>query len=184
MITVPGMVLIGGNCRNSGKTTMACHIISHISSSHEVIGLKVTSVRNGEMDKHGNHDEGFPTEYSIFEELNREPSKDTSLMLRAGATHVYYIKVSDIFIEQAVLHFLSRYINKQIVVCESRSLRNYIIPGLFLMMIRLPAPNEEKDVSDYLPKSDKIFYFDDGIATIKQFADNLQFENGRFVFIR
>jgi len=184
MLSVPEMVMIDGNSRNSGKTTMACSIISKISAKHEVIGLKVTSVRPGEEDKHGNHEEDLTTNYTIFEELDRESQKDTSKMLRAGATRVYFIRVSDIYIEQAVLHFLSRYINKQVIVCESRSLRKLIIPGLFLMMLRKPAQSEEKDVDDYLKKADKIFYFGDDSTEKIQFAADLQFEKGKFVVNR
>jgi hypothetical protein len=181
MLKIPGMVMIGGNSRNSGKTTMACSIISKISATREVIGLKVTSVRPGEEDKHGNHDEEITANYTIFEELDRESHKDTSKMLRAGAAHVYFIRVSDAFMEKAVLHFLSKYINKQVIVCESRSLRKFIIPGIFLMMIRQPAQSEEKDVDAYLAKADKIFYFGDDNTDKIQFAANLHFESGKFV---
>jgi hypothetical protein len=184
MISVPEMVMIGGNSRNSGKTSMACDIISRISATHEVIGLKVTSIRQGEEDMHGNHDEDLNTDYTIFEELDHESHKDTSKMLRAGASHVYYIRVSDVFIEQALLHFLSRYINKQVIVCESRSLRNIVVPGIFLMMIRQPAQSEEKDVDAYLAKADKVFYFGDDNTEKIQFAANLHFEDGKFIFNR
>jgi len=181
MISIPGMVMIGGNSRNSGKTTMACRIISKISAKHEVIGLKVTSVRPGEEGMHGNHDADLTANYTILEELDRDSHKDTSKMLRAGATHVYYIRVPDVYIEQAVLHFLAKYINKQVIVCESRSLRKLIIPGLFLMMLRKPAQSEEKDVDSYLAKADRVFYFGDDNTEKMQFAADLQFENGKFV---
>jgi hypothetical protein len=105
-------------------------------------------------------------------------------MLRAGATHVYFIRVSDIFVEQALLHFLSKYINNQVIVCESRSLRKLIIPGIFLMMIRQPAQSEEKDVDAYVAKADKIFYFGNDNNEKIQFAADLHFENGKFVLNR
>ena len=184
MISIPEMIMIGGNSRNSGKTTMACGIITRISATHEVIGLKVTSIRPGEEDKHGIHDEEITANYTIFEELDRESHKDTSKMLRAGATHVYFIRVSDFFVEQALLHFLSKYINNQVIVCESRSLRKLIIPGIFLMMIRQPAQSEEKDVDAYVAKADKIFYFDNDNNEKIQFAADLHFENGKFVLNR
>jgi hypothetical protein len=180
MLTVPEMIMIGGNSRNSGKTTMACSIITKLATSMEVIGLKVTSVRPGEEEWHGNHTSETSGSYTIFEETNPHLKKDTSKMLRAGASHVYYIQVSDIFLEKAVLHFLSMYINKQIIVCESRSLRNFIIPGLFLMMMRVTTQGNPKDVDDYLSKSDKNIYYGDETTQLRQFADNLYFENGKF----
>ena len=181
MISIPEMIMIGGNSRNSGKTTIACNCISKLSSTHEVIGLKVTSVRPGEENMHGNHIENVTGNFTIFEELSPESHKDTSKMLKAGAAHVYYIRVEENFIQQAVLHFLAKYINKQIIVCESRSLRGFITPGLFLMMMRLPQEGKVKNISDYLGKADEVFYFGEDLEGIKKFTDNLNFMSGKFL---
>lgn len=181
MIYVPEMIMIGGNSRNSGKTSIACNCIAKLAVTHEVIGLKVTSVRPGEENMHGNHDENVSGNFSVFEEIDPESHKDTSKMLKAGAAHVYYIRVDEKFMEQAILHFMSKYINKQIIVCESRSLRGIITPGLFLMMMRLPQEGKVKDISDYLSKADKVFYFGKGLDEIKKFTDNLNFINGFFL---
>jgi hypothetical protein len=84
MLEIPNMVMIGGNSRNAGKTTLACNIIRKLSSTNKVTALKVTSIRPGESGMHGNHsDENF-SGYSITEEFNRDLLKDTSAMLKAG----------------------------------------------------------------------------------------------------
>ena len=182
MISLPQMVMIGGNSRNSGKTTMACNIITKLASAQDVIALKVTSVRPGEDDLHGNHNEEAGSDFTIFEETEANSHKDTSKMLMAGAAHVYYIRVAETFIEKALLHFLSKYINKQIIVCESRSLRGVIKPGLFLMMIRLPVEGKAKEISEYIAKADKIFSYSEDLVVIKQFAADLYFRNNKFVW--
>jgi hypothetical protein len=181
MFAIPNMIMIGGNSRNSGKTTMACSLITKLSVSIEVIGLKVTTARPGEDEMHGNHTEKESPDYSIFEELNSGSEKDTSKMLRAGATHVYYIQAKEYFLEKTILHFMSRYINNQIIVCESRSLRRTIKPGLFLMMLRLPAEGKTKeDLSSYIELADKVFHFGADESEKKQFVDNMRFTNGKF----
>jgi len=181
MLSIPNMVLIGGNSRNSGKTTMACNIISALSATHEIIGLKVTAIRPGEDEFHGNHDVVESADFSVFEELNATTPKDTSNMLRAGAHRVFYIRVNEKFIEKALLHFLSTYINKQIIVCESRSLRRFVHPGLFLMMMRLPEEGKtKKDMDTFLSLADKVFYFDENQDVKNQFVSRLHFANGRF----
>ena len=181
MFTIPNMIMIGGNSRNSGKTTMACSIISKLSVSNEIIGLKVTTARPGEDEMHGNHTDIDSTDYSIFEELNSGSEKDTSKMLRAGAAHVYYIQAKEDFLEKTILHFISKYINNQIIVCESRSLRRTINPGLFLMMMRLPAEGKVKeDLSTYIELADKVFHFGADEFEKKQFVDNLWFTDGKF----
>jgi len=182
MISVPEMIMIGGNSRNSGKTTLACNCITQLSIKQEVIGLKVTSIRPGEADLHGNHNDNFTGEFSIFEELNQQSQKDTAKMLKAGASHVYYICVEEKFTEKAILHFMSRYINKQVIVCESRSLRRIIDPGLFLIMIRLPVAGKAKDLSAYLDKANKVFYFSEDLEEIEQFTGKLNFKNCKFAW--
>jgi len=160
---------------------MACDIISKLSGIHEIIGLKVTSVHPEEDEMHGNHTCEDASCFSIFEELNTVSYKDTSKMLRAGATRVFYVRVSDKFVEKPILHFMSKYINKQVIVCESRNLRRIINPGLFLMMMRLPEEGKsKKDIETFLSLADKVFYFDTDQTKMKQFADNLRFEKGVF----
>jgi len=183
MLNIPKMIMVGGNSRNSGKTSVACSIISKLSATHEVIGLKVTSIRPSENEMHGNHLEEIKPGYTIFEEHNYDSDKDTSKMLRAGATHVYFIRVEDTFAEQAILHFFSSYINNEFIVCESRSLRNIIEPGLFLMMVRNPVSGRLKEVADYLDKADFIFDFNRHQYEIEQFENNLYFDESKFSFV-
>lgn len=182
MISVPEMIMIGGNSRNSGKTTLACKCISQLSEKQEVIGLKVTSIRPGEDDLHGNHNDNFTDGFTIFEELNPHSHKDTAKMLKAGASHVYYICVDETFAEKAILHFLSRYINKQVILCESRNLRGIINPGLFLIMLRLPVVGIEKDMTKYIKTADKVFYFSEDFEEINKFTINLSFKNCKFAW--
>ena len=176
------MIMVGGNSRNSGKTTMACNCITHLSAKHEVIGLKVTSIRPGEDEFHGNHNENIGDKFTIFEEVDPESHKDTAKMLKAGATHVYYIRVEENFAEKALLHFLSRYINKQVIVCESRSLRSVITPGLFLIMMKLPELVKVKDTTTYIDKADKVFYFGNDLKEINKFTSDLSFKNCKFAW--
>ncbi len=182
MLAIPKMVMIGGNSRNSGKTTLACSIITKLAATCEVIGLKVTSIRPGEEDFHGNHPEDLNDDFSIFEELNPDSSKDTSKMLKAGASHVYYIRVSETHIENALLYFKTRYIKKQIIVCESRSLRRIINPGLFLIMMRIPAVGKTKDIAEYLIQADKVFHFGKDLVEIEKFTNSLILKDDKFVW--
>lgn len=180
MHSFPNMIMIGGNSRNSGKTTLACSIISKFSVDHEVIGLKVTRILPGESKLHGKHTESLETGYTLFEEFDTGTAKDTSRMLKAGATRVFYIRAEDNFIEKGVLHLLSRYINNQVIVCESRSLRTVLKPGLFLMMMKLNAETAMKDVSAYLPQADKIIYNGENQEVINNFVAGIKLVQGEF----
>ncbi len=181
MLEIPNMVMIGGNSRNAGKTTLACNIIRKLSTIDEVIALKVTSIRPGESDMHGHHSDELFSGFSITEELNPDTHKDTSAMLQAGASKVFYICTEDTFAEQAIQSFLITYNFNQPLVCESRSLRRVLIPGLFLMMMRDPVAGSAKDISKYIGQADKVFSFDKDQLKLNSFIDKLYFENGKFV---
>ena len=105
------MVMIGGNSRNAGKTTLACGIISKLAATHDIIGLKVTSIRPGEEGLHGAHDENYLSDFEVMEELDAGSQKDTSKMLRAGAKQVFYLRVYDFNAEKAIVLFLKNFAN-------------------------------------------------------------------------
>lgn len=174
--------MIGGNSRNAGKTTLAFGIISKLAATHDTIGLKVTSIRPGEEGLHGTHNEMDLTGFEVMEELKTDSPKDTSKMLRAGAKQVFYLRVSDFYVEKAIVFFLKNFVNNQLIVCESRSLRNIVAPGLFVMMVRNPAVGEPKDIATYLDKADFIFNFAAQHQEIEEFYYNLHFKEDQFSF--
>ena len=176
------MILIGGNSRNCGKTTLACNIIGKLAKSHEVIGLKVTAMRPGEDHLHGNHDIENSSDFTIFEELDPLTHKDTSRMLQSGAKRVFYIQALDESIENRLLDFISKYSNKQPIVCESRSLRRLIKPSLFLMMIRVTEQGTIKhNMQSFLPLANKVFDLAKDENEMKQFVDSIQIFDGEIV---
>ena len=73
------------------------------------------------------------------------------------------------------------YINNQMIVCESRSLRSYVIPGLFVMMMKLPVSGTEKDISSFLSKADRVIYRADKFIEVEKFVAGLNYEHGRFI---
>ncbi len=182
MIELPTMILVGGNSRNSGKTTIACNIISKLSINQDVIGLKITGIRPGEKDFHGNHSEENISGFSIIEEVDSSAGKDTSRMLEAGARRVFYIRAQDILVRKAILHFISGYTTTEILVCESRNLRDFIHPGLFLMMNRFPVMGKPKPVAQYIAKADFTLDFARQQDEIIQFCRSLDFVDGHFCF--
>ena len=128
---IPNLLLIAGTGTKSGKTSMACKIIEQFSNLsitaikitphfHETTtGLNVISENKG---------------YTIYEETNADSSKDTSRMLHSGANKVYFAKVWDDQLYDVFLRIMEN-INKDTpVICESPALRNFIEPGVFVIM--------------------------------------------------
>jgi hypothetical protein len=181
MLDIPNMIMIGGNSRNAGKTTLACRIIEKFAKQYQVIGVKVTSVRKEESEFHGNHQEEEFSTFQITEELNKDSHKDTSMMLRAGAKNVFYVRAAEGFESTATKDFLNRCSKSQPIICESRSLRNDVKPGLFIMMMRYPTVGKQKEYEKYLNLADCILNYTDDIEGNIHIVSKIFFNQDKFI---
>jgi len=128
---VPNLILIAGTGTKSGKTTIACRIIEQFKSLN-IIAIKITP--HFHETTLGLNIICEEAGYSIYEETNLESFKDTSRMLRSGASKVFFAKVFD----DKLLYVFNK-INDLIpegmpIICESPALRNFIEPGVFIIM--------------------------------------------------
>jgi hypothetical protein len=167
--------MIGGNARHAGKTSLACGLIRKFSAQFPVIGLKVTSVKAGESKFHGDHSNDSDDPWSVFEETDFHGEKDTSQMLRAGAHKVYFIRSSGATLMEAWSHFTTRVDTSScLIICESRSLRNLLKPGLFLLMIRNADPGSGKDMTEYMELADEVCYLGNDVYEINEIVDRIK----------
>jgi hypothetical protein len=174
-MTTPNLLLIAGTGTKSGKTTLACKIIEQFSHLN-VTAIKITPHFHETTPglKAINEEEGF----AIYEETNRESSKDTSRMLRAGASKVYYAKVLDdrlLFVFSRIMELIPE---GTPVICESPALRYYTDPGAFLI-ISSTTTNKYKDISKLQTLPHVMFKLEEleGMEVIP-----VKFENGRWSF--
>jgi hypothetical protein len=131
MHTKSNLLLIAGTGTKSGKTTMACRIIEQFRSLN-ITAIKITP--HFHETTPGLRAIVEESGYSIYEETNSNSTKDTSRMLSSGAGKVYYAKVLDDGIKTVFDRIMDLVPEDTPVVCESPSLRNFIEPGLFIIM--------------------------------------------------
>ena len=129
-------LFIGGSSQNVGKTTFIIDLLKEYSSKHEIIAIKTSCHFHGILDTDiiiANTEN-----FVIVKETITNSGKDTARMLEAGASEVYFIQAKDKFIAEAY-NFLQKKINNKInnnamMVCESASLRNFVIPEIFIAL--------------------------------------------------
>jgi endonuclease IV len=128
---IPNLLIIAGTGNKSGKTTMACRIIEQFKHL-KIVSVKVTrhfhEITPGLVlisEKPG---------FSVYEESSRETQKDTSRMLRAGASRVLFAKVTDNSLSEAFAEILKHVPQGEPIICESPALRHYAEPGIFIIM--------------------------------------------------
>lgn len=170
-MNLPNLLLIAGTGTKSGKTSLACRIIEQFSY------LQITAIK---ISPHFHETTpGLKSVYeeegiSIYEETNTESNKDTSRMLSSGASRVYFAKVLDdrlLFVFNKIKDLVPE---GSPIICESPALRNFIEPGVFIIMSSL-TPNKKKDISHLLDLPHLKFDLEElpGIQSIP-----IGFENG------
>ena len=130
-IQIPRMLLIAGNGRNVGKTTLACRIIRHLAQKHPVIGIKVSA----HFHPYEKADVVASGDSFIVVEEKQINGKDSSLMLQAGAEKVYFVMSEKEALLQAFSKLL-KLLPDHLIVCESGGLHKIAQPGLMLFVNR------------------------------------------------
>jgi hypothetical protein len=134
ILKLPQLLLIAGNGRDSGKTTLACLIIQKFSQDHQIIALKISPHKHritggGKVlcDKENLY---------IAEETDPGTGKDSSRMLHAGAGRSFFICSSEDQLPEAMDKILELANDHTLFVGESGGLRRFAEPGLFFIVGR------------------------------------------------
>jgi hypothetical protein len=133
-LKLPQLLLIAGNGRDSGKTSLACLILTKFSTSHQIVALKISPHKHkiaygGEVI--------YDTEnLYIAEETHVFSGKDSSRMLQAGASRSFFICAAEDQLMTAMNKILELTGANMLFVCESGGLRRYAEPGLFFIVDR------------------------------------------------
>lgn len=183
-ISLPTMLMIGGSGRNVGKTTLICAIIRKYWPSTSIIGLKVTSIRPGEEDFHGNHEYPLSENFRIFEETDTSSVKDTAKMLKAGARKVYFIQTTDEQMPMAMDAFFKLVDLHSTIICETRSLRHMIKPGIFVLITDPAHSDFNAKSSEFENLADLHICFDAQHRTVELQANLINLQSGEWQLLK
>ena len=163
MTSYNNVILIFGDGRNSGKTTLARKIISYFADKNIAIGaIKVsTHIHDSNLENISNSNAFY---INIENNLNQE--KDSSKLLKAGAKPVYFVQSADDYLEQAFNIIKEQNQNKKIWIVESGAARKIFKPALFIFT--------KKD--DNSTKNDQLLQMADLGTSFKEGSFSLPFE--------
>jgi hypothetical protein len=134
ILKLPQLLVIAGNGRDSGKTTLACLIIQKFSREHQIIALKISPHRH-RIASGGKIICDMENLY-IAEETDAGNGKDSSRMLQAGASRSFFICSSEDQLPAAMDKILELADDHTLFVCESGGIRRFAEPGLFFVVCR------------------------------------------------
>lgn len=172
---IPNLLLIAGTGNKSGKTTLACRIIEQFRNEG-VFGIKITP----------HFHETTPglvslTEtrgFSVYSETDADGTKDTSRMLRAGASGVFFAKVRDNDLLSAFMVMMNHIPENAPIVCESPALRYFADPGIFVIMNSFHSSNK-KNINQLLKLPHVMFNLED---ILKMEEIPVRFEGGIWTY--
>jgi hypothetical protein len=140
-ILLPRLLLIAGNGRESGKTTLACSIIQKFSITAQLVALKISPHQH--KVKPGGRVMVNDSQLIMIEETLPGTDKDSLRMLAAGAARSFFIMAADDQLRKAIEIILDTTGSEVYFVCESGGLRNWVEPGLFFIINR----NEQVEIN-------------------------------------
>jgi len=187
LLKIEQMILIGSTGRNSGKTTLAVELIKKWKNKFPVIALKVTTIK----DKTGKCPRGgqgcgvctsIKENFELLEEVKNTTNKDTSLLLASGAEKVYWLKCLNTHIYDGIKHFMAQIPGNALIICESNSLRNVVIPGSFIMLKSIENDIIKQSASEVMDKADVIVE-NDFENSIKNLIEKIEIERTESDFI-
>lgn len=155
-IPFDNLMLVAGTGQNSGKTSFICHVCRTWKHPIPLVCIKISTHSHLQDQSHNN---SSTFEFKIYEEVYSDSDKDTSRMLRAGASKVLYIESAKEFVFMAFKKALKDIPLQAAIICESGSLFEYAEPSLFLMMHALGRNPKASSVL-LLNNADKIFYLE------------------------
>jgi hypothetical protein len=120
------------------------------------------------------------TGYAIYEETNRETTKDTARMLNSGASKVYFAKVLDNRLKFVFDKIMDLIPEGTPIICESPALRNNIEPGIFIIMSS-KTTYKRKNISHLLDLPHVVYKLEelDDISSIP-----IEFESGKWDYLQ
>jgi molybdopterin-guanine dinucleotide biosynthesis protein A len=158
IVDLPYLLMIAGTGRKVGKTTLACNLIKHFSQSQDVVGIKISPHMHEQVD--GQKIIAQSSDYLILEETSPDSEKDSSRMLNAGASKVYYLQTKDRQIREPFQILMDIIPKTQPIICESGALLNYAKPGLFLLVKREGQTAFKKGIDKLTYRADQWVTFD------------------------
>ena len=156
MKSLPNLLLISGTGQNSGKTTLACRLITEFSKQFPITAIKISP-----------HFHEPPPQlpviaayegFVIYEEIQYGTGKDSSRFLDAGAQKVYFITAQRDMQGKAMEALLEKIPAAAPLICEAGGLHHFYKPALHIVTISKNKPPQKQipDPADVVVEFDGV----------------------------
>jgi len=173
----PNVLLVGSNSRKTGKTSLISRLIETYGEKHSIFAIKL-AIYDSKDDLFSHYPEAYEDGTFILKE--KEPGdKDSGKFLAVGAKKSWFIAIMQSEINQVIDLLYDIKSEGGLAVVESTSLRNYILPGLFIFVHSL-STNEKAKAGDFRALSD--MEVETGSEDFKSIDNSICIEQDIWVF--
>ncbi len=158
------MVVVGGNSREIGKTSVVAGLIRALHH-RSWIAIKLTQFGHGICSVDSKPCDCAPGEHPfvIQEEHDRNGNSDTSRFLEAGARRSLWARVRQGMLEAAIPDLRQAIAGEENIILESNSILQFFQPNLYLTVLD-PAKKDFKDSArHFLDRADACLVLEPGL---------------------
>lgn len=146
------LAIVAGTGRNSGKTLFTVKLIEQYRDQG-IIAVKIS--RHLHSPSPDSECIARGQQYTLYKERLTSGSKDSELMLAAGAIRSYYISAGSDSVAEAFNELLKQIPSESPIICESPILSLYFNPGLLVITDSDNVLNR-KEISEVTARCDLI----------------------------
>lgn len=150
-------VVIGGNSRNIGKTSVMAELIRRVRPP-EWSAVKITLYGHGVCSLDGEPCSCDPGEHGfvLTEEHERQGRVDTRRFLQAGARRSLWLRVRQGQLHRAFPALLRALRREEWVMIESNSILGHLTPALYLFVLDPSRSDFKMSALKYLERADAL----------------------------
>ena len=151
------IVVVGGHTRSVGKTSAVAELIAALPELRWS-AMKITQYGHGVCSADGApcHCATEDHTWALSEEKDRSGESDTSRFLVAGAGPVWWVRVQQGKLAEAMPAIRRRIEQSENIIIESNSLLNFVRPSLYLTVLNPRVEDFKDSAQTFLDRADAI----------------------------
>jgi hypothetical protein len=159
------VVVVGGNSRNIGKTSVVAGLIARLPQMHWT-AFKITQHGHQVCDGSKRSCDCITPDHSasLHEETNRVSGKDSARFLYAGAVRSVLVRARLGCLAEAMPRLRAEFAAAENAVVESNSVMEYLYPQLYLTVLDPRTEDFKESARLFLGRADAVLWSSEPVA--------------------
>jgi hypothetical protein len=151
------VIVIGGQSRSVGKTSVVAGLIAALPSHHWT-AFKITQYGHGICSRNGEACDCATADHAwaISEEKDHAGTSDTARFLQAGADRAWWVRTEQGRLAEAITAIRRHLAESENAIFESNSIVKFIRPDLYLTVLDPATADFKKSAKEFLDRADAV----------------------------